>query len=324
VSEDLPRPNVRRIGPAADAVEIDVPPEPEDVAAPTHLPAELETAIGAELASSIQRLTRAEGRLRAGGEAEDVHQMRVATRRLRSTLRVFRPALEGPWTDRLRRRLSALADVLGDARDADVMLMRLDERIATLPDVDARSAEPLRTKLEQQCTAARAHLLEHLDGTTHKRLLSTLSDAAARPRFAASAPTEPLIASASEAWASLAAAIDALPEEPSADELHRVRLRTKRVRYTAETLAPVTDGGALRFARRAADLQDVLGRIQDARVARSWLRSVGVRATPRVAYVAGLIAGLEGAEEDAARGDWRRAWKRLDRKKMLSWLEPTT
>ena len=315
---------IPRIGPPAQAEAVDETPEPEHVDAPAQLPAELETAIGAELAASIQRLTRAEGRLRADGEAEEVHQMRVATRRLRSTLRVFRPALEGPWCDRLRRRLSALADVLGDARDADVMLMRLDERIATLPDVDARSAEPLRAKLQQQCTAARAHLLEHLDSTIHKRLLSTLSAAAARPRFAATPPAEPLLASARQAWDDLASAIDALGEEPSADELHRVRLRTKRVRYTAETLAAVTGDGAMRFARRAAELQDLLGRIQDARVARSWLRSVGVRATPRVAYVAGLIAGLEGAEEDEARRGWRAAWKRLDRKKLLSWLGPVT
>jgi CHAD domain-containing protein len=318
VSADLPR-----IGPPPepDAADVDTT-ESEEATPAARLPAELETAIGAELAASIQRLTRAEGRLRAGGDAEDVHQMRVATRRLRSTLRVFRPTLEGPWCDRLRRRLSALADVLGDARDADVMLLRLDDRIAALSDVDARAAASLRAKLDQQCTAARAQLLEHLDGMTHKRLLSTLSAAAARPRFAATPPDEPLLVAANEAWDDLTSAIGALPDEPSADELHRVRLKTKRVRYTAETLAAVTDDAALRFAERAADLQDVLGRIQDARVARSWLRSVGVRANPSVAYVAGLIAGLEGAAEDDARRGWRRAWKRLDRKKLLSWLEP--
>ncbi len=318
---------IPRIGPDVEPPDVTMLDPPEGVApesAPEPAAAiQVEEAIGAELAASIQRLTRSEDRLRAGGDAEDVHQMRVATRRLRSTLRVFRPALDGQWCDRLRRRLSGLADVLGDARDADVMLMRLDERIATLSELDGRSAASLRAKLEQQCTAARTHLIEHLDSPTHKRLLSTLAAAAARPRFASSPPDDPLLAKAGEAWEALASSVDALGSEPSADELHKVRLLTKRVRYTAETLAPITSDDALRFAKRAADLQDVLGRIQDARVARSWLRSVGVRSNPRVAYVAGLIAGLEGAEEDTARGAWPRAWKRLDRKKLLSWLDPT-
>lgn len=309
--------------PAVDAVGSPSEDEVDAQALPSGDP-RLEEAIGAELAASIQRLTGAEARLRDGGDAEDVHQMRVATRRLRSTLRVFRPALDGPWCDRLRKRLSALADVLGDARDADVMLHRLDERLSLLGEVDARAARPLREKLAQQADSARKHLLEHVDSSAHKRLRSTLAAAAARPRFAAEFPSEPPIFAASAAWEKLAAAIDALPDDPSAEELHRVRLLTKRARYTAETLRTIAGDGAERFAKRAADLQDVLGRIQDARVARSWLRSVGVRATPRTAYVAGLLAGLEGTEEDAARNQWRRAWKRLERKKVVAWMDSST
>ncbi len=314
---------IPRIGPHAVPLErtsiepVEDPPPP----AVSTLPAEIEAAIGAELASSIQRLTRGEGRLRGGGDAENVHQMRVATRRLRSTLRVFRPALERPWCDRLRRRLSGLADVLGDARDADVMLGRLDDRIATLSHVDAREAAPLREQLEQRSAGARSQLIEYLDGSVYKRLLSTLSAAAARPRFATEPPDGTVLAAARAAWEKLSDAVNKLPDDPSGEDLHRVRLLTKRARYTAETLAGVVGDDAQRFARRAAGVQDVLGRIQDARVARSWLRSVGVRATPRVAYVAGLIAGLEGAEEDAARAAWPRAWKRLERKKSLAWIE---
>jgi CHAD domain-containing protein len=279
--------------------------------------------IGTELAASIQRLTRAEVGVRTSDDPEAVHQARVATRRIRSTLRVFRPVLEVPWADRLRKRLSPLASTLGAARDADVMLARLDERIETLSDPDAKAAATLRTKLAEQRSSARSELLAYLDGRPYKQLLATLATTAARPRFASeSQDGHSALDSAAEAWEKLCVAVDELGDDPANDDLHRVRLLAKRARYAAETVAAVAGPGAERFAVRAAKLQDVLGELQDATVAQTWLRSVGVRGTPSVAFVAGRIAAMEAAAEARAHQTWRKTWERLDRKKNTDWLGP--
>jgi CHAD domain-containing protein len=298
-------------------------PSPIDAPVAAVVPVEVQDVIGAELANSIQRLTRAEAQLRTSDDPEVVHQARVATRRIRSTLRVFRPLLEVPWSDQLRKRLSPLAETLGAARDADVLLARLDDRISALPKPDAKAAATLRTKLDAQRAGARAELITYIDGQSFKRLLSTLAEAAARPRFALE-PREARSAldAAAAAWEKLCVAVDALGDEPANEELHQIRLLAKRARYAAETVAAVARPGAEKFVARAAGLQDVLGELQDAAVAQAWLRSAGVRSTPRISFVAGRISGAEAAAEVEARRSWRRAWERLDRKKNTEWLGP--
>ena len=277
--------------------------------------------IGSELASSIQRLTRAEHSIRDSTDPEVVHQARVATRRIRSTLKIFRPMLDGAWADALRKQLADLADVLGAARDADVMLMRLDEKIATLSARDAKVADQLRTKLESHRGAARDALFTYLDGATFKKVMSALAVAAARPQFSTEAvDASEIVHPAAEAWAELHDAVDELGPTPSSSDLHRVRLLTKRARYAAETGAPFVGDGAARFAMRAAKLQDVLGELQDATIAAEWLRSSSVRSTPRVAYAAGFIAGRETAAAERAKDGWRAVWDRLDRPKQTAWL----
>jgi CHAD domain-containing protein len=122
-------------------------------------------------------------------------------------------------------------------------------------------------------------------------------------------------------WRSLAKRARALGDAPSDEELHALRIRTKRVRYAAEAMAPLVGRKARTFATAAAALQDVLGTLNDAVVAERWLRewAHGSRSLHGV-FAAGELAGLERASAQRDRGRWKKAWKKLASPKLRSWM----
>src|SRR5436190_23325302 len=93
-------------------------------------------AVRAAMAAGVARLLRHDPGVRIGDDPEDVHQARVATRRLRSDLRTFSPLLDGEWLEALRDELRWLGAALGAVRDADVLADRLRRQAATLPEAD--------------------------------------------------------------------------------------------------------------------------------------------------------------------------------------------
>src|SRR5829696_4297983 len=117
--------------------------------------APVEALLRHDLAGGTLRLFRHEAGVRIGEDAEAVHQARVATRRIRSTLRTFSKLLDEEWTDRLRDDLKWLANLLGEVRDTDVLLKRFSEQLAALPAADAKAGPRLLAKLEEQRGQAR-------------------------------------------------------------------------------------------------------------------------------------------------------------------------
>ena len=110
-----------------------------------------------------------------------------------------------------------------------------------------------------------------------------------------------------------------LPDEPADPDLHRIRIRAKRVRYAAEAVAPMVGKKAARFAVAAAALQDTLGNLQDAAVAHAWLTQAA-QLHPAVAFTAGQLAGFELIRAESARTSWKAQWQELSRGKLRSWM----
>ncbi|HZA82733.1 MAG TPA: CHAD domain-containing protein, partial [Actinomycetes bacterium] len=251
------------------------------------------------------------------------HQARVATRRLRSTLRTFSSLLEPDWTNRLRDELKWLADLLGAVRDTDVLLGRFQEHLAALPAADAKLGPRLLAALVEQRDAARTRLLAGMDEPRYATLLDDLVAAAAAPALLPGADRPaaevmpPLVAKPSKR---LRKAVKQAGDDPSDDELHQIRIRAKRARYAAEAVEPVIGKPAERFADAAADLQDILGDHHDAVVGEAWLRQAAGSARRDAALVAGLLIAAERASAAASRDGWRPVWKALDRKKLRAWL----
>ena len=279
--------------------------------------------VASSIGASVARLMQHDGPVRLGEDLEGVHQARVAARRLRSDLRTFRSVLDRDWRDRLRAELRWLCDELGGVRDADVLGERLRGRVTALPDDDATNARILLDRLRARRDAARAELLSAMREPRYRSLLDGLVDAAAAPRVldeVAGEPAAEVLGVVMEApWAHLQKLCDGLSAEAGDAELHQARIRTKRVRYAAEALTPVFGKPARRFARRAESLQEVLGTHQDAVMTIEWLRLQSRGMTPRAAFAAGRLAGIEATARGEARAHWPEVWTTLRRKRLRFW-----
>jgi CHAD domain-containing protein len=298
----------RALGPRASG--------PPDVCVPKLPPrATAGDVVRRAVAASVVRLIRHDAGVRLDRDPEDVHQARVATRRLRSDLRTFRSLVQPEWASGLREELGWLADVLGTVRDADVMLQRMRRLADRLTEESRGRAAAVLTTLEEARKEARAELLEALEGSRYLALLDELVEAANVPMLTAEAeaPAKDVLPRlVRQPLRALRRQVKGFRGDPAEDELHQARIRAKRVRYAAEAVAPVVGRRARAVARAAAGLQDVLGEHQDAVVAERWLRAWGqrCRSVPG-AFAAGELAGLELAAARDARARWRDAWRAL-------------
>jgi CHAD domain-containing protein len=115
--------------------------------------------------------------------------------------------------------------------------------------------------------------------------------------------------------------VNRLGDSPSDEELHEIRIRTKRVRYAADAVVPVVGRSARGLARAAAGLQEVLGDVNDAVVAARWLDEWAAQAGDGEASRAAQgLAGAERADAADRRVRWRSAWEKLAAPELRSWM----
>jgi CHAD domain-containing protein len=278
------------------------------------------------LARSVTQLVGQHAKVCVGDNPEDLHQFRVATRRLRSDLRTFAPLLDRHLTKWLRDELGWLAREVGIGRDADVLAERLRSQLARLPDRDAKPVDTLLKHLAKTTDNASDHVLEILTDDRYIALLEALVETTRQPPFAMEPPgladraARPVLVDlAHRPWRHLRRSVDDLaPDSPDA-ALHAVRIRAKRARYAADAVVPLYGKGARRFARALADVQTVLGEYQDTTVAEAWLRSAA-KALPSTRLVAGELIAFERDDRVRLRAQFWKVWKKASRRKLRKWL----
>ena len=264
-------------------------------------------------------------------EPDAVHQMRVATRRLRSTLKSFSRVLRAEDTGHLGAELKWLGEVLGAARDAEVMAAHLQATLDELPPELIMG--PVRARVRVHFApveaAARAAVLEALDGERYLALLDGLDALLADP---------PLTPEAARP------AAEVLPDEvrrtrrrlrkrmrrarhtppgPGRDTaLHEARKAAKRSRYAAEAVSPAFGKPARRFAKRVKTVQSVLGDHHDSVVARATIRELGVQAhlAGENAFTFGVLYERDARDAEDLEAQARQAWKRSAKRKYGAWL----
>lgn len=307
---------VRALGPRALA--------PPEVTAPElDQSASSADVVRAAIASGYLRLLQHDPGVRLGGDPEDVHQARVAARRLRSDLRTFRSLLDAERVAPLRDELQWLGTELGHVRDADVLQERLRDQAGRLPAIDARPATALLRRLDGERASARTTMLAALSSDRYLRLLDALVAAVHRPPVTddADAPARRALPEIVRGpWKHLQKAVESLGDRPEDAALHDVRIRAKRTRYAAEAAAPVLGKPATRFAKAVAGVQSVLGDLQDAVVAEEWLRTAAAKGPAQQAMVAGQLIAAQRESMAASRRDWPQAWDQVAGKKLRSWL----
>jgi CHAD domain-containing protein len=297
---------------------------PEVVVPPLGADATVIDLVRHATARSVTQILRYDPGARLGDDPEDVHKLRVATRRLRSDLHSFGPLLQASRVDPIRAELSWLGGVVGAVRDTDVLADRLADRLAALPETDAAGADRLQCVLDDERAAARAAMLTVLRDARYLALLDALVELAAAPPFVAT-PALSLRKSRKMAskivqkpWQRVVAAVDELGDAPTDTELHQVRILAKRSRYAAEAAAPLLGPTAARFASAVADLQTVLGDHQDTVLAEAWLRET-VADIPDGCETVNQLIELEQGQRAALRAEWPTVWRRASSKKLHSW-----
>ena len=255
---------------------------------------------------------------RLGRDPEELHDMRVATRRLRAFLRAGRPLLDADWAEALRLELRWLGGVLGPVRDLDVLVDHLRDDAHALDPGERRVLGRVFHQLEDARGEARAAMLDALASDRYLTLLDRLEEAVGSPKLGPD--QQPLQDIAAREFRKLRKAARALAPDPPDDALHELRIRGKRARYAAELAEPVTGKPAARFLRDAKVFQDVLGEHQDAVVAEQRLRAlVGEVGGAATGFAIGQLVERQRERKRDARAAFPKAWRRLKRSGRQAW-----
>ena len=254
------------------------------------------------------------------GTPDALRKLRVALRRLRSDLQTFAVLVDREWATTLRERLGELAGRLGTVRDAEVLVERLTQLTAMLPEADRGSASPLLDTAGMQLASARTELLHEISLDPYIDLLDATVAAVTQPRWSDGADEVTSVTQlAAKRWRRLRRFVAALDGTPADEDLHRVRILAKRVRYAADASVPAVGQPAVASALAIAAVQTVLGEQHDAVVTRAWLHRQAV-ASADVAFVAGELAALELHRLRDATERWPASWRAASRKKDWRWL----
>ena len=271
------------------------------------------------------RFRRHERRVRLDLDSEAVHDLRVACRRLRAALQFLGP-LAGPLPARpLANRLARLARKLGAVRDLDLHNSALEARAARLPPASRQSLRACVDRLRRQREQAHSRLLAALVAPRFAvccRDLETLAERLAeRPKPGKTATNARL--AAQPMVRRLLRRVRRLGDELHADtpdaDLHRLRIRAKKLRYACEFLQDIGGAAVAGFAARTARLQDALGRHQDLVVEKDLLGRLlasreGRRTPVARAALEALLAHI-AADLETTRRNCFTAWRRFDQRR---------
>ncbi|MFG2605760.1 CHAD domain-containing protein [Streptomyces sp. NPDC048514] len=253
---------------------------------------------------------------------DSVHQMRVATRRLRSTLRTFGKVLDPAVTDAVAVELKWLAGELGLDRDQEVLAERLTTALDALPPALVHG--PVRKRFTTWAGArhgsARGRLLGILDSARYLALLDTLDALLADPplrKNAAGKPGKVLAKAVRKDLAKVSRlvteALDLPPGEERDVAVHEARKKGKRTRYAAEAAVPALGGPARSLAKSMKALTKLLGEHQDSVMARHTLRELSAvaHAAGENTFTYGLLHGREEALAADAEAELPGLWKEI-------------
>jgi CHAD domain-containing protein len=285
---------------------------------------------------------------RLGEDVEELHDMRVATRRTRAALSLFEDAL--PVRGRhVRMELGWLAGALGTVRDLDVQLERVEQWMRDVPEEDRAALSDLATLLGHERDEARRGLLTCLDSARYERLVvgftAMLRQGPSRRSATARAPAGAVVPNLIQGvHRSATKAARRARRSGDAADFHRTRIRLKRLRYALEFVSEIYERRTARYLRHVVKLQDALGLMQDARVAAARLHELataeGSALSATTIFVMGGVSERYRSESDRlARkvpdllhelggSEWRKLTTLMERRRLelsdqYRWPNPT-
>lgn len=284
-------------------------------------------ALTEALRHDIDRLFAAEPEVRTDSD-DSVHQMRVATRRLRSVLRSYQQILEPDPATRMRAELAWLAGILGVARDAEVRAGRFAELLDhhSDPDSGGSALDCARRRLVAAERAgydtAHADVLAALNTTRYRVIREELSRWRTEPPLReGDSDSDAAVSFESVLRRDRKRVRRRIRVEPTVapneriEFLHDIRKSAKRLRYSCEAAAPVLGDRAAALGARAKTLQTVLGDHRDAVQAHDVIlaRAAEARAAGEDITLFGVLADAENTAAGAALAEYPAAAAEIDR-----------
>ena len=267
-------------------------------------PTEIDATLSAgEVAFAILRrhfaaMLAHEPGVRLGEDPEELHDMRVATRRLRAALKLYSDVLP-KRSERYERDLRWVGGALGEVRDLDVHLQRLSEEASANGEV----LEEIVALLRERRVEARRRMLEALDSNRYERLLASFSGTLRRGR--SPTPTAPVLEAAPDLlrdrYKKVRKRANTLREDSPPEHFHELRKKGKRLRYALEPLQEIYGKPAQKMVKLLKEIQDDLGDHQDLIVAAGLMEELGVAGDrpPQAVFSMGSMA--EGYRREASK-----------------------
>ncbi len=263
---------------------------------------------------------------RLGDDPEELHDLRVAGRRLDAILRQYRSSLS-PSLLGIRPTLKSVLRALGPVRDLDVALSELETFGRELPKSERLGVEPLKRYLASERTRLRTRMLSVLDSVPVQKSFQELTSLLSAPAAQSDQPvSEPALEAAPklirQRFRKLRKGADLLTSDSSMEAFHEVRGHVKKFRYALEAVATIYGKPADEMLRSLRRWQESLGVQQDAAVASHRLKTLAGAPPkgipPETLFLMGRLA--EHYASDALRArklhakgyrKIRRRWKKL-------------
>ncbi len=270
-----------------------------------------------ELRRLLAAWHRHEGPARLAQDPEDLHQLRVTTRRIDATLALFKDHVP-ERLGRARKTAKGVLRALGAARDVDVQLAELTRYCAGLPEEERVAAVPLTKQLQMQGARAHERMVRLLDAAPTRRWLEDLSMATAAGATVNAPAQNALVVMPQrvrQRFRKLRKTVRKLPTNASMDEFHEVRRRAKQLRYAIECASGMFGKPADEFLKALRRMQEKLGVHQDAHVARSRLATLAADSTGELPaatlFLMGRLAERQSDVIARAGKTLSRSWRRV-------------
>ncbi len=259
-----------------------------------------------------------------------IHQMRVATRRLRSALRTFGPLFDPTVTGPVAEELTWLAAELGRARDAEVLRDRLLDAVTVEQSRQQSNGAVTRTVDRETRRGQREAFIgvrAALGSERYRQLVTMLDLLVSQPPLTARAgkPARKQLPrlvgrTADQVHRSLAKAAALPPGAERSDRLHRTRKAAKRARYAAEAVVPALGKPAAAFAAAMERLQDTLGQHHDSVVMQERLKELALDGSSEAAFALGRLHAQQSVQQEEIESAVARAAAAAEKKSLRAWL----
>lgn len=253
-------------------------------------------------------------------DSEYIHDMRVALRKFRTALAIFKSYLPKE-TQGLRDALDPLLTALGEVRDLDVQISSMKKSLHEAGNVDKAGAKELLASFKSKLHDARINLLAVFDSNKYEETLVAWKDfldlqkKKPEPENGKTIDEiyEKMVQARTQAFFKHG---DRLKKDSKATDFHAVRILGKKLRYTLEFFHPIQKERIDQIIKKMSKIQDFLGDINDCRVAHALLRSIAKSKNheflPIALFEMGRLAMFYEVQEQEGRKEFLEEYEQID------------